>query len=262
MYDNIFLEMQNLRKPTVIKPGGWCKIYIAKHEDVAQWPAVNTANSGILDYALQLKEGKTLYIIDATQRERSLNEKTLLGPEGPAVEIIVNASLAGNTINNTLGLNAMLFHKYVLIVEDRDGIARMVGNQDAGASLSWDFTTGNQNASRGRNLKWTWIHSQGAPIYNGGPIISDITQVFTQLSLLIEFEVGALGAGEPMDDTDTTFTDDDLINRNFIMLADGVLIPQVVRPGFRHCTKPFNSNTITVNGGVTHPEIISIYLIQ
>lgn len=261
MYDNVFLPVQNLRKPARIKPGGLCKFFVAKYEDVQVWPSPNPDSGGVLDQSIQMKVGTTLYIVEATNKERSFKEKPVFGPEGTAVEITVTGSLAGNTVNNVLGIAAMMFHKYVIITEGNDGIYRLVGNQDGGASMNWDYDEGDQTASRYRNLKWTWLHNLSAPIYNGGPVITDITQIYTQITLLDRFRVGAVDA--PMDDLDTIYENDLLIGRNFIMLADGIAIHQLPdNPGQRYCSKPFNSNTITVNGGVSQDEVIEIYLIS
>jgi hypothetical protein len=259
MYQNVFMPVQNLRRPAKIKPGGLCKFYFCKHEDVAYWPKQDPT-TGVLYEPLQLKVGGTFYIIESPQKDRSYKEKQVRGPEGTLIETTVTCLLPGNTKNNILSIDAMDYHKYVIITEDKDGIQRLIGNEDACATFIWDFDGGDNSSSRERNLKFVWQHSLSAPIYEGGGLITDITQIFTQLTKIDEFKVED---GAPMEDGDTDYQNVLLTGRNFVMFADGILIPQLVNPGFRYCRKvPISSDTIIVNGGVTEPEIISIFLIS
>lgn len=72
------------------------------------------------------------------------------------------------------------------------------------------------------------------------------------------FRVGSSGA--PMNEGSTTYTNSELAGSLFLILADGKAIHQNNEiPGERYASKPFESDTITINGGVSHGEVIEIY---
>lgn len=250
--------MQHLRKPPSIKPGGLCKIYFFKIEDVETWPAIHQVD-GVIKDSVVLKEGATLYICEATEKDKTFTEAGKESNLGDYMEMQVTTNLAGNTVNNTLGLAAMKYSQFGLIINDRNGEQRLIGNKDAGAKLIFTYTSGDLGSSRYRNLSWKYQHPLPAPIYMGGTVIlDDESNVFSALTLLARFRVGAAGA--PMEDGDTIYQNDLLINSQFIWLADGKAIHQLSDdPDQRYASKTFFSDTITVHGGVTDGEVMEIY---
>ncbi len=258
MYDNIYIPIQNLRKAARIRPGGLCKIAFFRISDVQTWPVIDHHN-GVINSPVLLKDDAELYIIEATEKEKTFREVSKRGPAGDYVEMQVVTTLGGNTLNNSLGLAAMMNEEFGLILWDRNGDQRLIGNEDAGAQIIFDYDSGNLDSSRGRTITWKYEHHLPAPIYLGGTIILDNQNIiFNKILFVFRFRVGAPGA--PMDDGDTVFQHADLANANFIWLADGKAIHQMTDdPGQRYATKTFASDTITINGGVTDGEVMEIY---
>jgi hypothetical protein len=262
-YFNTYAEIENLHRPTALNPGGYCTFLLFLHEDVEQWPVIDPA-TGIISDSVQLKTGKAFYVIRMGETDRFFKEEMQVGAGGPFHNITVNGKFVGNTNNATLLLGKYQHHQFGLLVKDRNGEQRLIGDKHTGARINFDYTSGDWNEQRGRNISFTWKNPQPAPIYHAGGISVIIPPVCQSYYLIAEFRVGAVGA--PMVNGDTTFQDSDLANQNFICFADGVLVHQVTDTDTqRFCTKPYSSDTITFNGGVFGPpdtdpgEVISIY---
>lgn len=266
MYHNIHQPFANLVH-TLPKAGGICSITAVKWEDVLTWPEMDPL-TGILITGLQLKIGGQFYTIEATENDRTLKEEMKLSDAGPYMDIQVTSKLAGNNAGNTLSLDAAKFHQWVLLVQDRNGDRRMIGNEDSGARLSFDYTTSDIDGSRMRNLKWLWQHLNSAPTYSAAAYnitIGGATFSVGTLTLLTIFQVGKAGA--PMADGDTLFTHAGLTNKKALILADGIALPvddgsgAINWAGFigRHIQKTLASATATFVGGVNQDEIITVY---
>ncbi len=257
MYENIQRGSQSLRKPTVIKPGGLCKIYFGPKNDIQTLPSKNPL-TGVIDDTIVLKAGATLFIVEATQKERTFIEATNSSAAGDFVEMQVTTSLPGNTINHILGLSAMMNNDFVLIVWDgRD--QRLMGSPDKGAEVSWKYTSGAISSSRYRDLVWKYRHPLPAPVYQGGSVtLDDQNFIFAALKLVIRFRVGAVGS--PMNEGDTVYTNPLLANGNFIILSGGKAIHQMSdKVEDRYASKAYAGTTISIHGGVYHDEVIEIY---
>lgn len=234
-------------------------MYFIPIEDVETWPVFDPVDA-VIKNPITIKAGATIYACEATEKEKTFSEVLVDDNDGgPYMDMQVVSHLAGNTITNTLGLAAMINRQFALIIFDRDGTKRLIGTQDAGAVLYFDYTSGDLSSSRYRKLVWKFKHPLPAPVYLGGTVImDDQNEVFTALTLVDRFRVGVAGA--PMDDGDTDYTNPLLANAQFIMLADGKAIHQMTDDPFqRYATKTSGSDTIHVNGGVTFYEVIEIY---
>lgn len=258
MYENIHIGIQNLRKPDRIKPGGLCKIYFTPRRNIATWPTKNPLTGTITD-TVTLKAGATLYIAEATQKERTFTESTNSNAAGDFTEMQVLTSLPGNTVNHILGLSAMMNDEFVLIISDINGEQRLIGTEDAGAKLSWKYTSGDVNTPRYRDLVWKFRHPMPAPVYQGGSIILDDENfIFASLVFVVRFRVGA--PGSPMGEGDNIYTNPLLANGNFIIFSGGKAIHQMSdHSDERYAVKPYASSTIFINGGVYNEEVIEIY---
>lgn len=262
-YFNTYAEPATIHRPTALNPGGYCSFLLFLHEDVEQWPVIDPQTGIVLD-SVQLYAGKSFYTINVGETDRFFKEEMQRGPGGPYHNMTVQGKLAGNTNNATLILGKYQHHQFGLLVKDRNGEQRLIGDKHTGARITFDYTSGDFNDNRGRNISFSWQNPMPAPIYHTGGISVIIPPVCTAYYLVARFRVGASGA--PMVNGDTTFTDAALINQNFICFADGIALHQVTDvPGQRYCTKPFSSDTITFNGGVFGPpdtdpgEVIEIY---
>jgi hypothetical protein len=265
-YENIYQPTTDLLY-TPPKAGGLCSINAFRWEDVLVWPSVDP-QTGVLVDSIQLKPGASFLVISSTEKDRVLKEVMKVGAEGPYMEISVTCKLAGNSAGNTLSLDAAKFSRWGLIVKDRNGDQRLVGNEDGGAKISFDYTTGDIDSSRMRTIVFTWEHQNSAPIYTaaafsitiGGQTVSVGTLVF-----IARFRVDDPGAA--MTSTDTTYTNALLANKKALVLADGTALPvddgsgSITWTGLlnRHIQKTNASTTITFVGGVNTQEIIEIY---
>lgn len=265
--ENVYVPVQSLNKSILVKTGGACGITFFKKESVQEWPSVDPID-GIMKTSVQLLPGESFYKIEATEKDRTFTEELKRGPEGPYLDMAVNAILAGNTVVNTLSIQTMKYSEFGLIINDRAGFNRLIGNADSCAQFSYGYTSGDINSPRRRTLKWTWQHANEAPIYGGQAFnisVGGVPVTAGSLTLIIRFRVN--DAGAPMMDGDTELVNAALANKNVLILADGIGIPIDDGSGMidwtglitRHAEKTLASDTITFIGGVNQQEIIEIY---
>jgi hypothetical protein len=174
MYENIVLPVQNLRKTTEIKPAGLCRIIFFRRMDVLTWPQKSPVDGVIYD-GIQLKEGTVYYSFQPADKERIFSEDLKQGNAGPFVDITVNGRMGGNTLNHITALDAMMHFDFGVLVQERNGEIRLIGNEDSGADVSFGYTSGDIDTSRISSIKFTWQHPQRAPIYESDMIIVDDT---------------------------------------------------------------------------------------
>ena len=266
MYFNIYQQNGSIEQ-TLPKAGGLCGVTLFKKEDVLTWPTVNP-QTGILNTAVQLKAGGVFYSFAASEKERTFKEALKYGPEGPFMDIGVTLRLPGNSAANIISFDAMKYHQWGIIVHDRDGNKRLVGNRDSCAKIVFDYTSEDIEGSRGRAVQFIWQHSNNAPIYEAAAFLLTIggsTVVAGSLTLIVRFRVGDPGA--PMNDGDDEYTNAVLADKKVLVLADGTGLPCDDGSGAidwtgllnRHIKKLDASDTITFVGDVVNQEIIEIY---
>ena len=76
------------------------------------------------------------------------------------------------------------------------------------------------------------------------------------MSKIIDFIVGA---GEPMEQDDTDFTNNSLVVPPLVFI-DGLILTYQVRNDRRYISYNSGTKTITINGGVNNGENIQIYI--
>jgi len=271
MYENVFQPVTTLQK-SIIKSSGLCGVKFFRWEDVLEWPAIDPV-TGIIASSIQMKPGTSIYLCQAVDHGRTFNEDEKSGPAGNFYDINVNGVIPGNSVPNLLSLQTMAYHKWGLIVDDRNGESRLIGNEDSGASFVQKYTSGDLSTSRTRSLTWEWQHSNPAPVYIAQAFnisIGGIIITVGHLTLIMRFQVGHNDAhGNPpiMNDLDTVLIRPAFANKNLLVLADGVGLPVDDGSGDidwtglinRHIEKTFAGDTITYVGGVAQNEIIEIY---
>jgi hypothetical protein len=268
VYENVYSPVTTLTKLPV-KTSGLCKIVFFKWNDVLNWPAIDPL-TGIISTVIDLKPGGSFFLVESAEKNRIFSETEKYSDAGPFWDIQVTAQHGANTPNNILSIAAMTFHQFGIIVYDRDGNQRLIGDKDSGAKLIVDYTSGDYFSSRIKKFTWQWKHQLPAPIYSsdafniiiddGGGTIPTGTRTF-----IMRFRVGDPGA--PMTDVDTTLTDARFENKNILVFASGMALPCNDSSGDidwstsieRHYLKTISGNTITWVGGVTDKEIIEIY---
>jgi hypothetical protein len=213
------LPMQSLQKAPVIEPGGLCSFVIFKREDVLSWPSKNPV-TGYLAASVQLKAGKSFYLVAAAEKDRTFSEESKKGPEGTYHDILVTGMLAGNTAANTLSIEQMQFSDWGVIVHDRDGISRLIGSEDACAEFNHKYSPADITSSRKRNIQFSWQNSLPAPIYSAQAFIITVGGVPVTagtLTLIMRFQVGRPGA--PMNDGDAVLINAAFANKNLFGIS-------------------------------------------
>lgn len=266
MYHNVHYPVAALADAPVKSPGV-CSLKYFKWEDVLTWPDFNP-ETGVLASSLALKPGKFIYLCEAINPSKSFLETQKGSPAGPYIENTAKGSLRGSTAAHFLTIGTMMNHQWGLLVKDKNGVTRLIGNQDSGAELVYEYTSGSGTDSRKTELTWKWEHPQPAPIYTASAfdiVIGGEILTAGSLQLLIRFQVGASGA--PMNDGDTLYINNAIQNKNLLILVDGIGLPIDDFSGDidwtgsiqRHAEKALASNTINFIGSVNTDEIIEIY---
>jgi len=165
MYQNLFSPVQHIRRPAV-RGGGYCWLVFTPIENVDIWPTTDPA-SGVAASEIVLKAGKTWYEAKMVDKDRFFNEAMQVNDAGHFWQQTVTGYIGGNNSNQTLNASVLPYHQYVLMLKDRDGQVRLIGNEDSGARLLIDYTSGDIDASRRRNFRWEWQHINPASIYIG-----------------------------------------------------------------------------------------------
>jgi len=272
MYENVFLPVLTLTEAPVIKPGGLCTVKFFRWEDVLNWPQIDPL-TGIIASSIEMKPGAVIYLCKSNDHGKSFEEEEKQTIAGDFFDINVNAIIPGNTIPNYLSLQTMTYHQWGLIVDDKNGESRLIGNEDSGASFIQKYSSGDAASSRTRSLKWQWQHSNPAPIYTAQAfdiIIGGITITAGCLTFIMRFQVGHMDvfSNPPvMNDGDSVLTRAAFINKNLLILADGTALPVDDGSGAidwtglinRHIEKTYASDTVTFVGNVVENEIIEIY---
>lgn len=221
-----------------------------------------------MDAAIVLKPGAVLYYADAVDNSRSFEENTKTGDAGYYIEINIAATLRGSNAAKILSLSAMMGHQWGIIVEDRNQVNRLIGNEDTGATLSYNYTSGTRSNSRKTEISFKWEHPLPAPVYTAQAfdiIIGGVLVTASSLQMIIRFQVGAAGA--PMAEGDTLLVNNSLVNKKLLIMIDGMGLPIDDFSGAidwsgsiqRHAEKALASNTISFIGAVNNNEIVEIY---
>lgn len=222
----------------------------------------------MMENTISLKPGKVIYSCPLIDQTRSFSEEQKTDAGGKYFSIQVKASVPGSNASNILSLQTMSAHQWGIIAEDRNGVVRLIGNEDSGADLFVKYDTADPKGSRKTELIFSWEHTLPAPIYQGDTfsiIIGGIIIEAGCLKLLMQFEVDAPGAA--MAATDTTLTNALFANKRLLILADGIGIPIDYGDGAidwtgsisRHAEKALAATVATFIGGVVAKEKIEVY---
>lgn len=157
--------MQHLR-PAPVSPGGLCWIVFARKSDVAIWPTIDPS-SNLAKTAIQLEAGKTWYEFKPVNKERIFTETQKDSPAGPFWDMSLAGYFGGTDVNHILASFIMPFDEFVVMFRDRAGITRFLGNEDAGAFCSQNYTSGDSDNARKIEMLFTWQHTNPATIYYG-----------------------------------------------------------------------------------------------
>lgn len=266
MYFNVHYPSASLTEAPVKSPG-LCSIKLFKIEDVLTWPAIDP-QTGIISNSIELKPGKVIYLLDAIDQTRAFNETQKEALPGSYHDITVAGSLRGSNAAQVLTIGTLKQHQWGILVKDKSGITRMIGNEDSGADMVINYSSGNGTESRKTEFTFKWQHPQPAPIYSATAfeiIIGGLMIIAGCITFIQRFEVGA--SGSPMNPGDTLYINSLLVNKKALVIVDGMALPVDDFSGDidwstsidRHIEKAFSSNTVNFVGGVMNAEKIEIY---
>jgi hypothetical protein len=264
MYDNVVQPVQELSAAQRIFPGGVCDIFFTPIENVLTWPVVNPETGGIDDEII-LREGTVLHTADFNNPTQRFQEETKKSQAGTHHEFLISATLPGNVNENVLTLGTMLFHRYLVVFKEKNGVWRFLGNEDSGAEISYQYTSGDRDSSRNRNIRITWSHPNPAPIYLGS--LTEVPVSPTgggSFMLVARFKVKT---GQPMQPGESTYSNSLLEDKYVFMLINREKVPEEVNDmeGEQYVEKDLESNTLQllVDGdpsGVIENDIVEIYV--
>lgn len=266
MYQNVYYPVASIAEGPVKRPG-FCTLQLFKIEDVETWPSIDP-QTGIISSTVTLKAGAFVYVIDAINPTKSFSENQKESTAGDYFDVLVKGSLRGSNAAQILTLGTMKNHQWGIIVPDKNGVTRLVGNEDSGADLIYDYTTGAGTDSRKTELTFKWQHPHQVPIYEADEfdiVIGGLLLTAGCIQFIKRFEVGA--AGSPMSAGDLLYINTLIINKKVLVLVDGIALPVDDFSGDidwtgsiqRHIEKALGANTINFVGGVVNEEIIEIY---
>ncbi len=165
MYQNLFTPVQHIRRPQV-RPGGYCWLVYTPVENIDIWPSLDPV-TGRIASAITLKTGKKWYEAKVVDKDRFFREEARVSDQGHYWEQTISAYIGGNNSAQTLNAGTIPYHKYVVMLKDRDGQIRLLGNEDAGVEILPAYTSGDIDASRRWDYRFVWQHTNPAPIYIG-----------------------------------------------------------------------------------------------
>jgi hypothetical protein len=139
---------------------------------VQAWPKLDPVN-GVINDQLVLLPNTILYAAQVTDTGRFLREAGKVGAGGPYVEVQVSGRLVDDTTNNNLSVGAMRFHQFGLLIKERNGLIKLIGDKDSGADLDFDYTSGDGFNARKYNVQWNWESPGRIPIFLGGQVTID-----------------------------------------------------------------------------------------
>lgn len=266
---NVYKPVQSLQK-SPIEVGGLCSVMHFKWEDVQTWPAIDP-QTGFITTAIVMKPGAVMFQSQLADKGRVYEETDKSEAAGPFITTEVNGILGGTNTANILSLAAMRYHRWGLIVKDRAGMLRLIGNKDFAAKFTYKYTTADPSGSRLVNITWSWDSPLPPAIYQSQQFlitIGGVTVAAGSLKLIIRFKVGQ--PSSPMQPGDTVYTNAAMANKRLLIIANGLVLPQDDFSGDidwtgsieRHVEKAIDSDQMTIPGGVIKDEIFELYEIS
>jgi hypothetical protein len=186
-YGNIYTSIGSLTRP-VVKNSGLCLIQFCKWEDVSQWPSIDP-NTGICNTPIQLVPGANWNIFFAPDNDRAFTEQQQDSAPGSYYRVQVTGYIPGNDQATLQKIAPMPYHQYAMIVKDRDGLLRLIGDRDSGAEFVSNYTSGNQSSIRRRSITFSWETVNPCPVYPPPPPDTAIQGEFSNEFLENEFNV-------------------------------------------------------------------------
>lgn len=160
---NAWLPLKNLDKPP-IRVGGICYFYFTPWENVLQWPDINPLTGSCIGDVV-LKDGKQWYRCQVINPNKAYTEKHNSSDVGNYMQCEVTGFLPDDQPDIAYSMNEMRYHRFAIVIVERNGIKRLIGDQFYSAYFSFDYDTSDDSGVRGRKLSFSWMSPDGAPVY-------------------------------------------------------------------------------------------------
>ena len=246
MYENVYRTVQELSAASRIYAGGLCDVLFTPIENVLTWPEIDPETGGISD-EIELRPGTVLYTAELNPQTQSFEEASQDSNAGKFHPMELNATLPGNAGETILTLGTMLFHRFLVLFHERDGIYRFFGNEDSGAELDYKYTSGDTSKSRNRNIKFTWSHANAAPVYLG--TLSEIPITIASGGNFMFIEAFKVKAGQPIEPGGSTYTNALIENKKvFVVINEQKILSTDVNDmdGDRYIDKDLASDSFVI----------------
>lgn len=215
LWHNTYLPITNITQPSRIRPGGLCSIVAVPIQNIDVWPDPDP-ETGIIQDDIELLSGKSFLTIYCADKDRTFREELKYGKAGPYMDIAITAMVPGNVVDTTLSLAEKQNNRWLLIAKDKNGEYRIVGSQDAGAILTYDYSSGDFDSSRKRNLKFSWQHPNPAPIYQG-QLVNELPGTNSTFMFIERFKVKT---GQSLQPGESIYTNSSIANKSVLVFLN------------------------------------------
>jgi len=178
MYSNIYAAQDNLLQVTPA-PGGYCNVYAVAKQYISTWPSVNP-QTGILQQLPEIIPGKTWLGIENMPGNAIYKEEEQDSNAGTWFNITVTAPLADDNAAQYLRSMAIRHHQLVLLLVEHNGMVRLIGGPDAGATVKQSYTSADDEGTRQRILTINWESDAAAMLVD--PAALELVEFSTEYS--------------------------------------------------------------------------------
>lgn len=160
---NAWLPLKNLDKPP-IRVGGICYFYFTPWENVLQWPDINPLTGSCIGDVV-LKGDKKWYRCQVINPNKAYTEKHSSSDAGNYMQCEVTGFLPDDQPDIAYSMNEMRYHHFAIVIVERNGIKRLIGDQFYSAYFSYDYDSSDDSGVRGRKISFSWMSQDSAPVY-------------------------------------------------------------------------------------------------
>lgn len=170
MYSNIYTAQDHLLQ-VAPSHGGYCNLYIVPIQHITAWPPVNPL-TGLLDAAPTLATGKTWLNIENMPGNAVYREEEQESDAGDWYSMSVTAPMADDNTQQFLRTLALRYNRFAVLVEEHNGLTRLVGSSSAGARIKQSYTSADDDGTRQRILTISWENDSPAMLLSAEALLN------------------------------------------------------------------------------------------
>lgn len=155
-------------KKLPINVSGLCQFLYVPVDEVAQFPEVDPVNNTALSPVV-LKAGRNWRTLKGIDKGQALSIAPKSDTGGDYIESAATAFHPDSDVLSESQFFKLKQFDYLLMLKERNGMIRIIGNEYAGAQFSYDYTSGEASSQRGHNLSFNWQSIFPPLIYNPYP---------------------------------------------------------------------------------------------